>query len=82
MLVETLIQNILEMQGVHVDEVAFVNGSREVELVPARGYAPCCGVCGSRAAYRDTRRQYIGSDMSVVGNCCLLFALCSLPREL
>jgi len=54
MLVETLIQNILEMQGVHVDEVAFVNGSREVELVPARGYAPCCGVCGSRAAYRDT----------------------------
>ena len=55
MLVETLIQNTLEMQGFRVAEVTFVNGSLEAELVPDRRCAPCCGVCGQRAAYRDTR---------------------------
>jgi len=55
MLVETLIQNTLEMQGFRVTEVTFVNGSLEAKIVPDRRCAPCCGVCGQRAAYRDTR---------------------------
>ena len=55
MLVETLIQNTLEMQGFRVAEVTFVNGRLEAKIVPDRRYAPCCGVCGQRAAYRDTR---------------------------
>jgi len=36
MLVETLIQNTLEMQGFRVAEVTFVNGSLEAEIVPDR----------------------------------------------
>ena len=82
MLVETLIQNTLEMQGFRVAEVTFVNGSLEAEIVPDRRCAPCCGVCGQRAAYRDT---YTASTSvparSVVGNRCL-FAFRSPPGEL
>ncbi|MES0447282.1 MAG: ISL3 family transposase [Desulfobacterales bacterium] len=55
MLVETLIQNTLEMQGFRVVSVKFVEDNLEAELAPDRRYAPRCGVCGQRATYRDTR---------------------------
>lgn len=55
MLVETLIQNTLEMQGFRVADVRLVEGCLEAKLAPDRRYAPCCGVCGRKAVYRDSR---------------------------
>ena len=57
MLVETLIQNTLEMQGFRVAEVQMVNGSLEATVAPDRRYAPCCSVCGRKAVYRDRRPE-------------------------
>lgn len=55
MLVETLIQNTLEMQGFRVAQVQMTHGRLEAELAPDRRYSPRCGVCGNKANYRDTR---------------------------
>lgn len=55
MLVETLIQNTLEMQGFRVADVKIVHNRLEASLVPDRRYSPRCGVCGHKAVYRDTR---------------------------
>ncbi|PLX47328.1 MAG: ISL3 family transposase [Desulfobulbaceae bacterium] len=55
MLVETLIQNTLEMQGFRVAQVQMTHGYLEAVLVPDRRYSPRCGLCGKRAIYRDTR---------------------------
>ena len=55
MLVETLIQNTLEMQGFRVAEVQMIRGSLEAVLAPDRRYSPCCSACGRKAVYRDTR---------------------------
>jgi len=55
MLVETLIQNTLEMQGFRVADVRLVGDCLEAEVTPDRRYTPCCGVCGRKAVYRDRR---------------------------
>lgn len=56
MLIETLIQNTLEMQGFRVGNVQMVNDRcLEATLVPDRRFSPRCGTCGQKAIYRDTR---------------------------
>lgn len=55
MLVESLIKETVELQGFRVIAVHKTNNGLEAELIPDRRHAPCCGVCGNRARYRDTR---------------------------
>lgn len=57
MLIESLIQNTVELQGFRVAAVKNTAGGLEAEVVPDRRFAPRCGVCDRRAIYRDTRGQ-------------------------
>jgi len=56
MLVESLIKETVELQGFSVVAVQQTDEGLEARLTPDGRYAPCCGVCGRRALYRDTRR--------------------------
>ncbi|MCU7861521.1 MAG: transposase, partial [Candidatus Thiodiazotropha sp. (ex Lucinoma kastoroae)] len=55
MLIESLITETVELRGFRVVVVQKSSDGLEAELAPDGRYAPCCGVCGSRARYRDTR---------------------------
>lgn len=55
MLIESLIKETVELQGFCIATVTKVANGLEAEVMPDNRFAPRCGVCGSRARYRDTR---------------------------
>ncbi len=57
MLIESLIQKTLELQGFRVVSVKNTAGGLEAKLSPDGRFTPRCGVCGHQAVYRDTRPE-------------------------
>jgi len=56
MLVESLIKEMVELQGFRVATVQQTDNELEAKLISDGRYAPRCRTCGGRARYRDTRR--------------------------
>jgi len=54
MLVEQLIRETLDLQGVRIQSVVKAGSELIVTLMPDCRYHPRCGVCGSPGDYRDT----------------------------
>ena len=56
MLVEQIIKDTLELQGFRIVSVKKTIIGLTVQLDADRRFKPRCGVCGNKAAYRDTRK--------------------------
>ena len=56
MLLESLVNATVELQGFRIVTVTGDTGGLVAELAPNRRCAPRCGQCGERGGYRDTRR--------------------------
>lgn len=52
MLVESLIKETVELQGFSVVTVQKTGHGLETTLAVDRRFSPCCGACGTPAAYR------------------------------
>ena len=57
MLIEKVIKETLELQGFRIASFEETTFGFMVKLVADRRYKPRCGVCGTRAIYRDTREE-------------------------
>ena len=70
MLVESLIKATVELQGFRVLRVTGDVAGVAAELVPDGRYAPRCGRCDQRGAYREHAVAAALSSCAAVGHSC------------